>query len=317
MANHHDDRTGWVAERLRSLDGARSETPDAGQARARLCERQDAGRRASRRRAWMLAVAGVVLVMLSLPWPRAAAQRLLDRLTLGHIAVIDTARTDLPESVTDALVMKPQPWEEESVRDLEEAQRIVGFRPSLPPSDVLAGVPKLLVIRKATLATKPLKVVEIEHALAVAGVRDLTVPREWEGTALSAEGGPAVLADYGDMQLIQSRPFRLTTAAGFPFGRFMEMTFRVFGRPQDEARRLGQQLAENPALVMHFPGASAVRDVPLRTGLGVLVGNPDGDDGMCFFWSTPDRIYIIEADKLSEGRAVAVANSIREELARK
>ena len=119
-----------------------------------------------------------------------------------------------------------------------------------------------------------------------------------------------------DMQVIQSRPFGLTTAAGFPFGRFMEITFRVFGRPQDEARRLGQQLAENPALVMHFPGASAVRDVPLRTGLGVLVGNPDGDDGMCFFWSTPDRIYIIEADKLSEARAVAVANSIREELAR-
>jgi hypothetical protein len=314
MANDNDDQNGWVDERLRSLDGPRGAQPNASQARARLRERQDATVRAARRRAWMLAVAGgVLLAVLSLPWPRAAAERLLDRLTLGHIAVIDTARKDLPEDVTDALVMKPQPWAEESVRDLDEAQRIAGFRPSLPPSDVLAGTPKLLVVRKATLATAPLKVSEIERALGIAGVRDVTVPKDWEGTALSAEGGPAVLADYGDIEVIQSRPFRLTTPAGFPFGRFMELTFRVFGRPEDEARRLGQQLAENPALVMHFPGASAVRDVPLRTGMGVLVGNPDGNDGMCFFWSTSARIYIIEADKLSESRAVAVADSIRED----
>ena len=313
MANHNDDHHGWVDERLRSLDGPRGAQPNASQARARLRERHDATVRAARRRAWMLAVTGgALLAVLSLPWPRAAAQRLLDRLTLGHIAVIDTARKDLPEDVTDALVMKPQPWEEESVRDLDEAQRIAGFRPSLPPSDVLAGTPKLLVVRKATLATAPLKVAEIERALAMAGVRDVTVPKDWEGTTLSAEGGPAVLADYGDIEVIQSRPFRLTTPAEFPFGRFMELTFRVFGRPADESRRLGQQLVENPALVMHFPGASAVRDVPLRTGLGVLVGNPDGNEGMCFFWSTPDRIYIMEADKLSESLAVAVANSIRE-----
>jgi hypothetical protein len=314
MANHNDDHNGWVDERLRSLDGPRSAHANAGQARARLRERHDANVRAARRRAWMLAVAGVVLLaVLSLPSPRAAAQRLLDRLTLGHIAVIDTARKDLPDSVTDALVMKPQPWAEESARDLDEAQRIAGFRPSLPPANVVAGMPRLTVVRKATLATAPLNVAAIERALAIAGVGDVTVPKDWEGTVLSAEGGPAVVADYGDIEVIQSPPFRLTTPAGFPFGRFMELTFRVFGRPEDEARRLGQQLAENPALVMHFPGASAVRDVPLRTGLGVLVGNPDGNDGMCFFWSTPSRIYIIEADKLSESRAVAVADSIRED----
>ena len=265
MANHDDDRNGWVDERLRSLMGvvqyANGRRPGpcataraAGSNGTLLC-----------RHTWTLAAAAVVLAILSLPWPRAAAQRLLDRLTLGHIEVIDTARTDLPESVTDALVMKPQPWEEESVRDLDEARRIVVFRPSLPPSHVLAGTPRLSVIRKATLATAPLKVAEIEHALAIAGVRDVTFPKEWEGTTLSAEGGPAVLADYGDIQVIQSRPFRLTTAAGFPFGRFMELTFRVLADPR--TRRV--------VSVSNWPRirrsscifrASAVRDVPLRTG---------------------------------------------------
>jgi hypothetical protein len=313
MANHNDDADGWVDDRLKTLDTPNGFQPNASQARARLRERRDAAGRTARRRVWTLvAVCTVLLAILALPWPRAAAQRLLDRLTLGHIAVIDTARKDLPESVTGAFVMKPQPWREEDVRTLDEAQQIAGFRPALPPSDVLSGTPRLSVVRRATLATAPLKVAEIERALAAAGVRDVTVPKEWEGTTLFAEGGPAVLADYGDIEVIQSLPFRLTTPADFPFGRFMELTFRVFGRPEEEARRLGQQLAENPAIVMHFPGASAVRDVPLRTGRGVLVGNPDGHDGMCFFWSTPSRIYIIEADKLSESRAVAVADSIRE-----
>jgi len=44
---------------------------------------------------------------------------------------------------------------------------------------------------------------EIERVLAAAGVRDIAVPKEWEGTVLSAEGGPAVVADYGDIEVIQ------------------------------------------------------------------------------------------------------------------
>jgi hypothetical protein len=41
MANHND-HNGWVDERLRSLDGPRTAQANAGQARARLRERQDA-----------------------------------------------------------------------------------------------------------------------------------------------------------------------------------------------------------------------------------------------------------------------------------
>lgn len=311
MANHDNDTDRWVEERLKSLDPQDESRSNVKEARARLRDRQVAAARTSRRRGWAMTALGVgLLIVLALPSSRAAAQRLFNRLTAGHIAVIDSARRDLPESITDELVMKSQPWPDENVRDLEEAQRAAGFRPLLPPSDVLRGTPKLTVARLVTLATAPLRVAEIERALAVMGLRDVTVPKEWDGAVISAEGGPAVTADYGDIQIIESEPFRLTTPADVPFGPFMELTFRLFGRPADEARRLGQQLADNPAIVMHFPGASAVRDVPLRTGQGVLVGNPDGHDGMCFFWSTRARIYIIAADRLSESRAVTVANSI-------
>src|SRR5216683_471595 len=145
MASRNNDSNDWVDERLSLLDTPGGAQPDSSQARARLRERHNAAVRTARRRAWTLAVTGsALLAILALPWPRAAAQRLMDRLTLGRIAVIDAVRKDLPESVTDALVMKSQPWQEESVRDLDEAQRIAGFRPWLPPSDVLAGTPKLV-----------------------------------------------------------------------------------------------------------------------------------------------------------------------------
>jgi hypothetical protein len=58
---------------------------------------------------------------------------------------------------------------------------------------------------------------------------------------------------------------------------------------------------------MHFPEHDQVREVSLRAGRGVLVGD---DDGFCFFWNTSDRIYLVAAAKMSAEQAVALANSI-------
>jgi hypothetical protein len=137
------------------------------------------------------------------------------------------------------------------------------------------------------------------------------VPKQWEGTTLVARGGPVVVAEYSRLELIQAAPFRMTTPAAIEFGRFMEIAFRVFGRGEDEARALGRRFAANPALVMHFPERGPVREVPLRTGSGVYVGDLTGWDGICFFWSSADRIYIISAAKMSEEEAAAVADSLR------
>ncbi|HZW74178.1 MAG TPA: hypothetical protein VFF43_11560, partial [Caldimonas sp.] len=66
---------------MRSLDSPQVE-PNYDAARGRLRERDASARR--RRRAWTTAAAivGAILVLAALPWPRAAAQRLWDRLTL-------------------------------------------------------------------------------------------------------------------------------------------------------------------------------------------------------------------------------------------
>jgi hypothetical protein len=110
------------------------------------------------------------------------------------------------------------------------------------------------------------------------------------------------------LELSQSPPFRLTTPSGFPVARFMEMAFRVFGKSASDARDLGKKFEANPAWLLVFPGHDTVHEVTLRSGPGVLAG---GGGGMCFFWSSHDRIFIIGSSKLNESRAVAVANSIQ------
>jgi hypothetical protein len=311
MANSKDSNDNqWVDDRLKTLETPGDFWPDGARARERLRQRSGMTGGAVRQR-WVLGTTAAMLVgLLALPGSRAAAQRLWKQLTLSHVEVVQVDRKDVPDDIAAVFAMQPEPWNEESVASAEEAARKVGFRPLLPLSSVVNGQPRLAVVASVVLSTKTLRIAEIEQALAVAGVTDVTVPREWEGTTLVAHGGPAVIAQYQDLELIQSAPFRMTTPAAFEFGRFMELAFRVFGREAGEARALGQRFAANPALVMHFPERGPVRDVPLRSGHGVYVGDPNGSDGICFFWNTKDHIFILSADTISEQQAAAVANSI-------
>ena len=305
-ANHVER---WVEERLETLEPAREYEPDPVHARAKLTARQSDV--PTGRRVWIaLAVAGC-LALAALPWPRAMAQELWNRLLLGRVAVVQIDREDLSEAITAVFVMEPQPFEQEAVADAAAAERIAGFRPALPPEGMLKGVPALSVVKRAVLATKPLKTAEMERALASAGVSDIPVPKEWDGLTLTAEAGPVVIAAYDGVEIMQSAAFRMHTPPGFQFGRFMEMAFRVFGRSAGEAKMLGAKLEANPALVLHFPERAPVRDVALRSGSGIIVGDLDGDDLICFFWNTADRIYIVSATRVSEQMLVTLANSVR------
>jgi hypothetical protein len=311
MANNSDpNERDWVDERLDTLKTADASQPDIVRARERLRERQDTP--VSRRyRAWVLAAAAGCVVLIALPWPRAVAQHLWDRLLLGRVAVVQVESEGLSDEIAAVFIMEPGPFDQEPVADVATAERIAGFRPALPPTGILNGTPALSVVKRTVMATRPLKTGDMKSALSRAGVTDLEVPKEWEGLTLTAEAGPVVVADYDGVQIMQSAPFRVDTPAGFQFGRFMEMAFRVFGRSADESRTLGAKFEANPALVVHFPERDPVRDVALRSGTGIIVGDLAGDDLICFFWNTSDRIFIVSATNVSEETLVALADSIR------
>jgi hypothetical protein len=304
MANTNDTgENRWVDEQIASLESPALERSHAA-ARAKLRDREAAASRS--RRAWTMAVAiGVgILVLAALPWPRAAAQRLWDRLTLHRVEVMQVARRDLPDP------RKLFEGKEESdapipVRNAAEAERVAGFRPLLPAADVVSGAPKLTVVKHASISYT-VKVADLERALTAAGIADVRVPREWEGVTMRVETGPTINAEYDDakMGLSQSAPYRLVTPAGFPVGRFMETIYRVLGKSALDARDLSRKFVENPAWMLVFPGHDTVREMPLKSGRAVAAGG-------CFFWNTPDRLFVIGAQNMDPDFRVAVANSVR------
>ena len=83
--------------------------------------------------------------LLALPGPRAAAQRLWKQLTLGRVEVVQVDRKDVPDDIAAVFAMQPEPWNEESVASAEEAARKVGFRPLLPLQSAVNGRPRLAV----------------------------------------------------------------------------------------------------------------------------------------------------------------------------
>jgi hypothetical protein len=311
MANNNDrnDRD-WVDERLDTLKTGNESEADVIRARAKLRARQSGPARRSRG-VWLLAAAATCLLLAALPWPRAMAQELWDRIVLGRVAIVQVDSEGVSDEIASVFTMDSAPYEQEPVADAAEAERIAGFRPLLPPDGILKGKPALSIVKRSVLTTRPLKTADIKRALAAAGVSDIEVPKDWEGLTLTAEAGPVVVADYDGVQIMQSAPFRMNTPPGFQFGRFMEMAFRVFGRPADEAKALGAKLEANPALVLHFPEREPVRDVALRSGHGIIVGDLNSDDLICFFWNTPDRIYIVSATNVTEHTLVTLADSIR------
>jgi hypothetical protein len=311
MANNDDVNEKWVEERLAALDGGGELRSDVVRARGRLGIMEQAA--AKRVRRMWLAFACVLLALAALPWPRAIAQQLWNRLLVGRVEVVQVGAGDeeVPEEIAGVFTMDLQPFEPRRVADAAEAERLAGFRPLFPPPGILKGTPALFVVPSVALSTRPLKVADIERALAAAGVSGVTVPKEWEGTTLVAEGGPVVVAEYEGVQVMQSAPFRVNTSPGFRFGRFMEIAFRVFGRSAGEAKALAEKFEANPALVVHFPKEDAVREVALRSGQGIIVGEPGGPENVCFFWNTSDRIYIVDAMNVTEEMLVTLANSMR------
>src|SRR6516165_8491948 len=147
MANTNDSNEHrWVDERLQSLNSPDVE-PNYDAARGRLRERDASARRVRRRWTTAAAIAAAILLLAALPWPRAAAQRLWDRLTLGRVEVVRVAQEHLPEPVN------PFDWKEDNderieVRDAADAERVAGFHPLLPPADVVSETPKLTVSKR-------------------------------------------------------------------------------------------------------------------------------------------------------------------------
>src|SRR5579864_3809196 len=291
METNHEES--WVASRLSAIDPQWS--PDLARGRE-LLDARLAGRRHSF--GWMATAAatvGVCVVMLALPQTRALAQELWYRFVLNRVDVVRLDLSKLPlhmEVTTNGL--------EQSVQNVEEAERIAGFKPYLPSPEVLSANPRLTVTGPMSVV-QTIHVRDIESALGKMGASGVQVPAEWEGVQLRTEIGPMVEADYPEsVQILQARPGELSVPPGFALEHFAELAFRSLGVSLWEARAMARKFAANPPWLLDIsPDAVVnVQEVALRASPALLIEELD-EKGVVkratVAWSTSERMYSVSS----------------------
>jgi hypothetical protein len=183
-------------------------------------------------------------------------------------------------------------------RDLDDAEKKAGFRPTLPERGVLPANPSLTVIGVMAVE-ETIGVGELQAALNKMGASDIQVPAAWEGVQLRAMIGPMVNLIYPDeVVILEAKPIEIAVPASFPLQFFAEAAFRGVGLSSPEAKSLAQRFVANPAWMMGVPAdeVANIEQVSLPHGAAMLMEetNDDGSPGrVTVFRSTPDRIYCV------------------------
>jgi hypothetical protein len=295
--------TAWIADRLAAI--APTWEPDVARAR-RLADAVPVGRRTHAWRYALAAAATALVVAAVAPSGRALAQDLWYRWFVTRVAVVrlDLSRLPLESSIrTDAPLQR--------ATSAADAAAKAGFRPYLPPDDLVGPVREVWVVGRVDV-TQVVRTPQIEEALRREGVTDVEVPAEWNGARLHAEVGPVVAAAYpGDVELLQAPPIRLEMPAAFPLARFVDVVFRAGGVPPDEARRLADEFAANPAWMLDVPDddGALVETVALPHGNGLLIEDvqDSGANRVTVIVSRPTRIYTISSPSRYQSLRVASA----------
>jgi hypothetical protein len=302
METNHEHR--WVANRLATIEPQWS--PNLARGRE-LLDARLAGRRHSW--TWMAAAAAAVCVaVLALPATRAIAQELWYRFVLNRADAVRLDLSKLPlhmQLTTNGL--------EQSVQNLDEAERKAGFRPYLPSPDVLYANPGITVTGPIAIE-QTIHVRDIESALSRVGASDVPVPAEWEGMQLRTEIGPMVAANYPDnVHILQVRPIELSVPSGFALEQFAELAFRSIGVSMWEARAMAQKFAAHPAWLLDIRPDAVVnlQEVALRAGAALLIEDFDEKGAVkraTVVRSTTERMYSVSSR--NRELSIKIANAL-------
>ena len=305
METNHEES--WVASRLAAIEPPWSPNLERGR---ELLNARLAGRRQSW--TWMATAAatvGVCVLALVLPQTRALAQELWYRFVLNRVDVVRLDLSKLPlhmEVTTNGL--------EQSVQNMDEAERKAGFKPYLPSPGILFASPRITVTGPMSVV-QTIHVRDIESALGKMRASDVQVPAEWEGVQLRTEIGPMVQADYPDsVQILQARPSELSVPSGFALERFAELAFRSIGVSLWEARAMARKFAANPPWLLDVsPDAVVnVQEVALRASPALLIEEFD-EQGVVkratVTWTTSERMCSVSSK--SRELSIKIADNLQ------
>jgi hypothetical protein len=120
------------------------------------------------------------------------------------------------------------------------------------------------------------------------------------------------IADYDGTLLLQSRPFRLTTPAGFDLALFYRIAFRSMGMSETEAGALSSDMGFSPALIMFMPkeDRDLLREFNTPRGTGMMIAEVYGKGTITALWSGSDRLYALHG-KIDEDLVTRVASALQ------
>jgi hypothetical protein len=185
---------------------------------------------------------------------------------------------------------------EQSVQNVDDAERKAGFRPYLPSPGTLDANPDITVTGPI-LVEQTIRVRDIESALGEVGASDVHVPAEWEGVQLRSEIGPMVAENYADnVRILQARPIELSIPSGFELEHFAAVAFRSIGVSSWESRAIAQKFAAHPSWLLDIPPHAVVnvQEVALGAGPALLIEDFD-EKRTTVFWSTSERMYSVSS----------------------
>jgi hypothetical protein len=304
METNHEDR--WVADQLASIDP--QWTPNLAHGRellqARLTHRRHS-------RIWIVAAAAtaaVCMAMLAVPGTRALAQELWYTFVLNRVDVVRLDLSNLPlhtHLTTNGL--------EQSVQNIDEAERKAGFRPHLPSPAVLSTTPDISVTGPITVQ-QTIHVRDIESALNKVGASDVHVPAEWDGLQLRTQIGSMVEANYPDnIRILQAQPIELSVPPGFALEDFAAAAFRSIGVSSWQARAMARKFAAHPAWFLDIPPDAVVnvQEVALKSTPALVIEDLDAKGAVkraTVVWSTSERMYSVSSK--SRELSVKIANDL-------
>jgi len=303
----HERLEQWVYQRMSAADPSAA-WPDLASGWTDL-ERRIAARPRGRLLWAACAVAGCV-AMLTLPAPRAVAQRYWDQVVLGRIQVMIADYDERGAAASFVSSEMQLRTDARAVASIEAASNAAGFSPHVPVVGVFSMSPTYSVTDVASARLR-LRTPAMRYLVAQAGASASEVPDSWNGVVLEVRAGPAIIADYDGTLLLQSLPFQLIKPVDFDLERFYRLTFRALGMSEHDAGLLGVDLGVSPALLMSMPkeDRELVREFKTRTGTGVMISEVYGPGKTVAIWSGNDRLYALFGS-VSRDFVIRVANAI-------
>jgi hypothetical protein len=263
-------------------------------------------------------------VLAALPAGRLIAQRVWQRLTGTGIAVLrSNDDSKFQASFLHWQIINPaEPAQQ--VDNIDEAARLAGFVPRLPDWTLFGDQPAhvTLGVLGSYGSRITIDVAGLRDAVRKKGLRDVSIPQSWDGTAFVSEIGPTVFAFFDrQISLRQTPPTALKVPPDFPFTEWLALLDRLGEVPAAERAkiRIGdvvQGIEPDPEIDVH--------EVQLSSARGVFVKNSSDHEtkSHCLFcpvmphesvviWFVPDREFVLRGDRISEEKLIQLANAIR------